>query len=605
MQRKSDIYEQQYVENADSAPPLPIPAAPVLTATLSVRDQIMRCIKAAIEFDDHKELAELQGDDAQLAVDTTWEMLFIPPPARFASSEPSTPHRVKRARLRRLSLKLVLQYDKMPSALFLSGVQCHDREASVGGGFADVYCGTFGNMKVALKVLRAFKMSPDTAKIRLKRADEHVKAFYRESLLWQDLAHPHILPFLGVSEGVFKHSVCMVLPWMENDNVLNFMDKMKESGALSSQNHDAVINQWCYETALGLAYLHEEGIVHGDLRGANILVDENLSLRLTDFGMSVIAEGTGYNYGSDRGGAKRWLAPELISPEQFYLTSSRPSYASDVYSFALTTVELYTGKPPFGALKEHQIIHRVLQGQRPARPTITNTHIDSDGGGSGRLVHLALGSEDYTNVLKLPEEEAQIAVDLLQTSFYRESILWRNLHHRHVLPFFGITGDVFPHTLCMVLPWMEKGSIRHYINTLKNQGDLQDLKFVDSVNKWLYEIALGLSYLHDEEIMHGDLRGVNVLVDEKDHVRLADFGLAMITYRANTTQDQSMAHGGSIRWQAPELLDPERFGSHKQPTFASDIYAFGITCIELYTNQAPFSGFQDQQVYEYGFCEVA
>jgi len=185
----------------------------------------------------------------------------------------------------------------------------------------------------------------------------------------------------------------------------------------------------------------------------------------------------------------------------------------------------------------------------------------------------------------------------LEKSFYRESILWRNLHHRHVLPFFGITGDVFPHTLCMVLPWMEKGSIRHYMNTLKAQGALQDRRFTDKVDKWLYEIALGLSYLHGEEIVHGDLRGANVLVDENDHVRLADFGLAVITHCANTTYENSLVHGGSIRWQAPELLDPERFGVHDRPTFESDIYSFGITCVELYTNQAPFVGFQDQQIY--------
>lgn len=93
----------------------------------------------------------------------------MPSPARFASADPSTPHRVKRVKLRRLSLKLVLQYDRLPAALFLSGVQCRDREAEVGGGFADVYCGTFGNMKVALKCLRAFKMSSNSEKIRLRR----------------------------------------------------------------------------------------------------------------------------------------------------------------------------------------------------------------------------------------------------------------------------------------------------------------------------------------------------------------------------------------------------------------------------------------------------
>lgn len=74
---------------------------------------------------------------------------------------------------------------------------------------------------------------------------------------------------------------------------------------------------------------------------------------------------------------------------------------------------------------------------------------------------------------------------MITQSFYRESVLWRNLHHNHVLPFFGVTGDVFPHTLCMVLPWMEKGNIRHYMTTLKTQGSLQGHASVEIINRWV------------------------------------------------------------------------------------------------------------------------
>ncbi|KAH8105369.1 kinase-like domain-containing protein [Cristinia sonorae] len=358
MQRKSDIYGQMVVEQTDELPPLPTPIPSVLTqaANLTAKEQILHLIKRAMDSNDFSKLLLLKDDNAQFAVDTVWEMLF-----NFASNKPSNPHRVKRSQLRRLALKLVLRYDRIPTALFLNNVQCHSREAPFAGGFADVYCGQFENQKVALKCLRTFKMLSDAAKIRLKRA------FYRESLLWQDLAHPHILPFLGVSEGVFQYSLCMVLPWMENGNILNHMDNLKKNGKLMDRNHGAVINQWCYETALGLAYLHEEGIVHGDLRGANILVDDRGRIRLADFGMSVIAESTGNS--SVRGGAQRWLSPELIDPEQFNMTSSCPAYASDVYSFALTAIELFTGNPPFDTLKEHQILLHVLKENRPPRPS--------------------------------------------------------------------------------------------------------------------------------------------------------------------------------------------------------------------------------------------
>lgn len=57
--------------------------------------------------------------------------------------------------------------------------------------------------------------------------------------------------------------------------------------------------------------------------------------------MALIAEATAYNYGSVHGGGKlHWQALELIDPEEFNLPSRRPTYASDVYSFASTCIEV-------------------------------------------------------------------------------------------------------------------------------------------------------------------------------------------------------------------------------------------------------------------------
>lgn len=95
------------------------------------------------------------------------------------------------------------------------------------------------------------------------------------------------------------------------------------------------------QIALGLAYLHAEGIVHGDLHAGNVLIDWNGAIRLGDFGMSLISEGTGYNYGSQHGGgATRWSAPELFDPEVFGLESTRPTFQSDIYAFACVCIEV-------------------------------------------------------------------------------------------------------------------------------------------------------------------------------------------------------------------------------------------------------------------------
>lgn len=186
------------------------------------------------------------------------------------------------------------------------------------------------------------------------------QAFYRESLLWKGLDHEHILEFLGVSD-IFEDTVCMVIPWMENGNLREYMVSQRKQGNLRDEKFVAAVDQWVsrssmvlcysrrsklrvcqvYEVALGLEYLHSEGVVHGDLHGGNILVKETGSICLCDFGMALVAESTPYSNNSFHGGgAIHWQAPELFDPEMFNLESRRPSTNSDVFSFASTSFEV-------------------------------------------------------------------------------------------------------------------------------------------------------------------------------------------------------------------------------------------------------------------------
>ena len=70
-----------------------------------------------------------------------------------------------------------------------------------------------------------------------------------------------------------------------------------------------------------------------------MLVDDKWDVKLADFGLSVFAA-VGSTSASLRGGAAAWLAPELSEPEAFGLSSSRATYASDVYSLACVCIEV-------------------------------------------------------------------------------------------------------------------------------------------------------------------------------------------------------------------------------------------------------------------------
>ena len=100
-----------------------------------------------------------------------------------------------------------------------------------------------------------------------------------------------------------------------------------------------------YQIAIGLEYLHSEGIIHGDMHCGNVLINDKDNACLTDFGLALFADASAYNYGSVHGGgAVRWRAPELVAPAEFGQPeeSSRPTCASDIFSFACVGIEVCT-----------------------------------------------------------------------------------------------------------------------------------------------------------------------------------------------------------------------------------------------------------------------
>ncbi|KAJ7501742.1 kinase-like domain-containing protein [Mycena galericulata] len=113
--------------------------------------------------------------------------------------------------------------------------------------------------------MRHFLRGEESRRVRLK--------FCREALVWKDLRHPYILSFIGIDRDNFPPSLCMVSPWMEHSTVLNYL---KEHGY-------AHVNRLLFKIAQGLEYLHSHNIVHSDLRGSNILINDDWSACLADF----------------------------------------------------------------------------------------------------------------------------------------------------------------------------------------------------------------------------------------------------------------------------------------------------------------------------------
>ncbi|EGZ29091.1 hypothetical protein PHYSODRAFT_470129, partial [Phytophthora sojae] len=119
-----------------------------------------------------------------------------------------------------------------------------------------------------------------------------------------------------------------------------------------------------HQTALGRDYIHEKGVVHGDLKLNNILVGADGLAKLADFGLSTMRSCSTRSKGELVTGALRWSAPECLT--------RRPTFASDVDSFAMCIIEASMGEPPFALLDDIIVRENLKDGLIPEQPEELN-----------------------------------------------------------------------------------------------------------------------------------------------------------------------------------------------------------------------------------------
>lgn len=219
------------------------------------------------------------------------------------------------------------------------------------GGFATVKsCEWFGGA-AAVKTFRQERSSKPGA-TTLTKENMSTYLHRRELEVWYRLGHPNVLPFLG---ACLTGSTPMILtPLSENGNARSYR----------STHPDANWLKILLEVTSGVNFLHTEAkIVHGDLKGANILISSQVSPQIADFGLAKMTENI-YGHRELVGGTAQWMAPELLDMSG-YLT-----YASDVYALGMTLYELWYNKNPFELLEPDLVQEIVLEeGLRPERET--------------------------------------------------------------------------------------------------------------------------------------------------------------------------------------------------------------------------------------------
>ncbi|KAM8812511.1 mitogen-activated protein kinase kinase kinase 1 [Rhynchonycteris naso] len=169
--------------------------------------------------------------------------------------------------------------------------------------------------------------------------EEVVEALREEIRMMSHLNHPNIIRMLGAT--CEKSNYNLFIEWMAGGSVAHLLSKY---GAFK----ESVVINYTEQLLRGLSYLHENQIIHRDVKGANLLIDSTgQRLRIADFGAAARLASKGTGAGEFQGqllGTIAFMAPEVLRGQQY-------GRSCDVWSVGCAIIEMACAKPPWNAEK--------------------------------------------------------------------------------------------------------------------------------------------------------------------------------------------------------------------------------------------------------------
>uniref|UniRef100_A0A8D0PIG1 Interleukin-1 receptor-associated kinase 4 n=1 Tax=Sus scrofa TaxID=9823 RepID=A0A8D0PIG1_PIG len=215
-----------------------------------------------------------------------------------------------------------------------------ERPVSIGGnkmgegGFGVVYKGYMNNRAVAVKKLAAVV---DISTEELKQQfDQEIKVLAK-------CQHENLVELLGFSSD--GDDLCLVYVYMSNGSLLDRLSCLDDTPPLSWYMRCKIAQG----AANGLSFLHENHHIHRDIKSANILLDEDFTAKISDFGLARASEKFAQTVMTSRiVGTTAYMAPEALRGE---ITPK-----SDIYSFGVVLLEIITGLPAVDEHREPQLL---------------------------------------------------------------------------------------------------------------------------------------------------------------------------------------------------------------------------------------------------------
>ncbi|CAO3646374.1 unnamed protein product [Cunninghamella blakesleeana] len=251
--------------------------------------------------------------------------------------------------------------------------------------------------------------------------------------------------------------------------------------------------------------------------------------------------------------------------------------------------------------QERRVVGKILDDQKPEdqslvflAPSSSNISFRWQQGryiGSGTFgsVYLAINLDTSTVMavkeIRFPDSSSLSA---LHKSIKEEMKVMEMLHHRNIVQYYGM--EVHRDKVYIFMEYCENGSLGSY---LEHGGRIEDeLYIVD----YSYQLLSGLAYLHENNIVHRDIKPDNILIDYQGQLKLSDFGAAKILAKGQKTMGHTTMHmnvnslAGTPMYMAPEVITGGKTGRKG----SMDIWSLGCCIVHMATGRRPWSTLENE-----------